>query len=51
VREALKFLKFETLKKELRNVNFRLLFAAGICLILVGIFFIIIIYQLLLNQV
>jgi len=45
----LKFLKFDTLKRELRNGNFRLLFAAGISLIIVGIFFIIIIHQLLLD--
>jgi hypothetical protein len=45
----LKFLKFDNLKRELRKGNFKLIFACGISLILVGIFFIVLIYQLLLN--
>jgi hypothetical protein len=43
----LKFFKFDNLKIELRKGNFKLIFASGISLILVGIFFIILIYHLL----
>gem|GEM_PF-2047681 len=45
----LKFLKFDNLKRELRKGNLKFVFAAGISLIVVGIFFIVLIYQLLLN--
>ena len=34
-----KFFKFDNLKMELRKGNFKLIFASGISLILVGIFF------------
>jgi uncharacterized protein len=47
--KLVKFLDFNNIKKELKKNNLRLIFVAGVSLVVIGIIFIIIIYQLLLR--
>ena len=44
-----KILNFDNIKREFRKNNLRLIFAAGMSLVIIGIIFIIFIYQTLLK--